>query len=104
MDHTLVDANKVKSLEEYAILLASGLISLVTLQNIQVKAIKEGIMPEDMNERANTIIWDIRRQINMYQQQLNTTLELLPEDFNSVPIIERLKAVEFKKLKERKKK
>lgn len=97
MDHTYVDEKSLKSLEDYAIFLTSGMLSLMTLQNIQVRAIEIGIMPEDLNERANTMVWDVRRQIQMYQQQLNAVLELLPEDFNAVPIIEKLKKKELTK-------
>lgn len=91
MDHTFVDEKSLKSLEDYAVFLTGAMLSLVTLQNMQVHAIKIGIMKEDMNERANTIIWDTRRQIQLYKNQLETTLELLPDDFNGVSILDAMK-------------
>lgn len=90
MDHTYVDEKSLKSLEDYAVFLTSGIITLITLQNLQVQAIKIGIMPEDLNERANTIVWDIRRQMNHYQVQLNAVLDLLPEDFTAATAIQKL--------------
>jgi hypothetical protein len=99
MDHTFVDDKSLKTLEDYAVFLTGGLISLMTLQNIQVKAIELGIMPEDLNERANTIIWDVRRQIQLYQHQLNSVLELLPDDFSAMNTLKKLQADHIKKSK-----
>lgn len=95
MDHTFVDEKSLKSLEDYAVFLTGAMLSLITLQNMQVHAIKIGIMKEDMNERANTIIWDTRRQIQLYKNQLETTLELLPDDFNGSTILESMKKQEL---------
>lgn len=97
MDHTYVDAKSLKSLEDLAVLLASALLSLQTLHNAQVRAIEIGIMKEDMNERANTIAWDLRRLLQLYQTQLESVLELLPDDFNAISTIEKLKLAEIKK-------
>jgi hypothetical protein len=97
MDHTFVDEKSLKSLEDYAVFLTSGMLTLMTLQNIQVRALEIGIMPEDMSERANTMVWDVRRQIKMYKEQLESTLELLPEDFRAGPILEKLKLKELTK-------
>ena len=94
MDHTFVDEKSLKTLEDYAVFLTTGMLSLMTLQNFQVRAIKIGILPEDMMERANVIIWDIRRQIQSYQAQLESVLEMLPDNFSAVPLIEKLKAKE----------
>ncbi len=104
MDHTYVDAKSLKSLEDLALFLTSGLLTLITLQNIQVQAIELGIMKEDQMERANTMIWDLRRLMKLYQDQTESVLELLPDDYKVEPIIEKLKAIEFKKLKPKKKK
>ncbi len=97
MDHTFVDEKSLKNLEDLAVYLTSGMLSLKTLQNIQVRSIEIGIMPEDMMEKANTMIWDLRRLINHYMDQLNSALELLPDDFNCVSTIEKLKEIEIKK-------
>lgn len=64
---------------------------------MQVRAIEIGILPEDLNERANTIIWDIRRLIKLNQDQVEAVLELLPDDFNANAIVEQLKKRELTK-------
>lgn len=97
MDHTYVDEKSLKSLEDLSVFLTSGMMSLMTLQNLQVRAIEIGIMKEDMNERSNTIIWDLRRLIKNYQIQLEEVLELLPPDFNAEATIDKLKSAELKK-------
>lgn len=97
MDHTFVDEKSLKTLEDYSVFLTSGMLSLMTLQNIQVRAIEIGIMKEDQAERANTIIWDIRRLINLFQKQTDSVLEMLPDDFNHVAIIEKLMKANVKK-------
>ncbi len=97
MDHTFVDEKSLKNLEDYAVFLSSALLSLITLQNLQVRALEIGIMKEDQAERANTIIWDLRRLMKLYSIQTESILELLPDDFNAVAIIEKLKAKELTK-------
>lgn len=91
MEVTYVDAKKLKTLEEYAIALVTGMFSLKTLENYHIRAIEIGILTEDLNCRANTIVWDMRRMLKLYQDQLEGVLELLPDDFNTSTIIETLK-------------
>ncbi len=95
MDHTFVDEKSLKSLDDYAVMLTANLITLLTLQNIQVRALEIGILSPALNERANTLIWDIRRLLNLYQTQLNEVLELLPDDFDGKEIISKLKDKEL---------
>lgn len=97
MDHTYVDSKNLKTLEDYAIFLASALLSLVTLQNLEIRAIEIGIMKEDMAERSNTMIWDSRRLMKLYKDQLEATLELLPEDFNHLEVMKKLQAQQLTK-------
>ncbi len=78
MDHTLVDVKSLKSLEDLSVFLSTGFLSLNTLHNVQIRSVEIGIMKEDMNERANTIAWDLRRLMKLYEQQLHDVLELLP--------------------------
>ena len=101
MDHTYVDAKSLKSLDDLAVFLTTALISLQTLHNAQVRAIEIGIMKEDMNERANTIAWDLRRLIKNYKDQLEAVLELLPDDFNAMEAVKKLQAVKMKKSKKK---
>lgn len=108
MDLTYVDEKKLRTLEDYAVFLGTAMISLTTLQNYDIRAIEIGILPEDMNVRANTIIWDLRRLITLYRMQLEHALDLVPDDFNASAIIEKLKKTELTKArsmirKERKK-
>lgn len=95
MDYTYVDTKNLKSLEDYAVFLTTGMLTLMTLHNFQVKAVEIGIMPDDMAERANTIMWDIQRLQKNYQNQLESTFELLPDDFNADSILENLKKQEL---------
>lgn len=104
MDHTYVEAKSVKNLESYVIMLVSALISLKTLEDIEVQAINIGILPEDLMCRANTIIWDIRRTMSLYQIQVEAVLELLPEDFNASSIVDMLKKKEVTRAKQMAKK
>jgi hypothetical protein len=97
LDCTYVDEKSLTNLEDLAVLLTSALLSLNTLRNIQVQSIKIGLMPEDMNERSNIIIHDIDRLLRLYQNQLEGTLELLPDDFNGKTAIDKLKAKELTK-------
>ena len=97
MDLTYVDAKSLKSLEGYAIALVTGMLSLKTLESFHVRAIEMGLLTEDLACRANTIVWDLRRDIKLYKDQLETVLELLPEVFNTEAIIEMLKKAELTK-------
>lgn len=90
MDPTFVEEKSLKSLEDYAVLSTTDIIVLETMKNFQERAIKIGIMKEDMNERANTIIWDIKRLIEHYEIQMESTLELTGK-FDHKKVIEDLK-------------
>lgn len=95
MDHTFVDEKSLKSLEELVVLLGGGKASLQTLLIIQAKAIKSGIMPEDMNVRSAHMIGCLQDMIKLYENQIYACLELLPENFKAEPVIERLKKQEL---------
>lgn len=95
MDLTYVDDKSLKSLEELIVFLATGKASLKTLLILQVKAIKAGLMTEDMNERAAHMIGCLQDLMKLYEKQMETCLELLPDDFKAEPVIERLKKQEL---------
>lgn len=97
MDLTLQDEKGIKTLEDYAVILTTNLITLLTLQNLQVRALEIGILKEEMNERATSLIWDLRRLLSSYQKQLDEVLSLLPDDFNMEKIIKDLQEKEMKK-------
>ncbi len=91
MDHTYLDAKVLNTLEDYEVLLVTAMMNLTTLQNLQVRAIEIGIMKEDMVERANTIIWDLRRLLTLYQNQSEATLELVGGSINVEATIDRFR-------------
>lgn len=91
MEVTFVDAKKLKTLEDYSVALISGMLSLRTLEEYHKRAVDIGILTEDLSCRANTIIWDIRRMLKLYKDQVESVLELLPDEFNATMIIENLK-------------
>ncbi len=95
MDHTFVDEKSLKSLEDYAVLLTAGIMTLQTLHNLQVKCLSLGIMPEDMSERATSIIWSLRAMMKHYETQLNSALELIGDDFDHKATILQLKEKEL---------
>lgn len=95
MDHTLIDDRSLKTLEDYAVLLAGAMITLRTLHNFEVKAVNIGIMPEDMIEKANTIAWDLRRLIKQYEIQTASALELIGDGFDYETVIARLREKEM---------
>ncbi len=95
MNHTFIDEKSLKNLEDYAVFLTSGILTLNTLHNLQVRGIEIGILSEDMAERSNTILWDLRRLMKHYQNQLESVLECLPDTFNAASIIETMKQKEL---------
>lgn len=97
MELTYVDDTGLKSLEDMSVFLATGILSLNTLHNQQVRALEIGIMPEDAAERSNTMIWDLRRLMKLYQEQLETVWDLLPEGFNAQEVINKLQKQELKR-------
>lgn len=99
MDHTFIGEKQLKTLEDYALFMGSALVSLMTLHNMQIRAIEAGIMPEDLNEKSNVIIWDLRRQLKMHREHLASVLQLLPDDFSVETVLNKLKDQEKKRAK-----
>lgn len=91
MDSTYVTSKKMKSLEDYCMALVSGILSLQTLETFHIRAVEIGILKEDMECRANTIVWDLRRCIKLYHTQLSEALDFLPEEINIARLIQDLK-------------
>jgi hypothetical protein len=102
MDHTPVDVKRLKTLEDLAVHLSTALYSLMTLHNFEIRAIEIGIMKEDMNERANTIAWDLKRLMKIYKTQLEEVLDLLPDDFNPNEAIKKLQKQNVRNAKKKK--
>lgn len=100
MDLTHVDAKNMKSLEDYAVCLVMGLLSLKTLETYQARVMQLGILKEDQECRTNTILWDLHRMMKMYQDQADSVLELLPDDINPQTIIQSMQAKAVAKAKQ----
>lgn len=100
MKYNYVSAKDLKSLEDYVCSLVSGLISLQTLATFPQKALDLGLLKEEMNETAKTILWDLSRLMKLYKIHAENVLELLPDDFDFSEAIEKLKLVEVKKAKQ----
>ena len=83
----------MKSLDDYCMALVSGILSLQTLESFHIRAVEIGILKEDMECRANTIVWDLRRCIKIYHTQLAEALDLLPDEMNIAKLIEDLKKI-----------
>lgn len=97
MEYRYVDASKMKSLEDYAIALVMGILSLKTLESFHVRAVDLGVLKEDHECRLNTIVWDLKRIMKLYNDQLASILELVPDDFNVESIMESLRQQELSK-------
>lgn len=95
MEIKLVEANKMKSLEDYLVALVTGMISLKTLEAFHIQAINLGILKEDQDCRINTILWDFKRLHKLYFDQAESILELLPDDISIENIIAQLTANEI---------
>lgn len=100
MDFTYVDPKKMKSLEDYAVSLVTGILSLKTMESFHIRAVDLGIMPEDIACRCNTIIWDLRRSMHIYHEQLESVLELIPDTFNTETIIQGLQKSEISRARQ----
>jgi len=100
MEIKYVDPMKMKSLEDYVISLVYGMITLKTLSQFHIQALNLGVMKEDHDCRANTMIWDCTRLLRLYHDQAESLLELLPEGINFNEIINKLQLEEIKKAKQ----
>lgn len=100
MELSYVDADKIKSLEDYVVALSLGLLSLQTLKGFHASAIEKGILADDMIIRAKIITFDLLRAIDQYKALLEAILEVVPDAFNADTILERLKTQEIQKARQ----
>lgn len=94
---TFVDQSSVRTLEDYVVMTATMILSLKTLQNLQIEAIKKGVLPEGLDERANVIVWDCGRMIAHCDTQLCECLEVVGNEFDLEKVIRILKDREVTK-------
>ncbi len=90
MQIKLVEAKKMKSLEDYLIALVTGMISIKTLESFHAQAINLGILKEDQECRGNTILWDCKRLQRLYLDQADSVLQLLPDEISLPDIVNKL--------------
>ena len=76
---------EIKSLEDYAIALCLAMVAFRDFKRHHIAAHKLGILPEDLQERLNVLVWDLDRMLRLYDLQMKDTMELLPDntDFKS---------------------
>lgn len=91
MDIQLVDAKKMKTLEEYVTSLVTGFISLKTLETFHVEAIHKGLLDQDESETATTILWELKRLMKLYQGQAHHVFARIPDEINMESVIQKLK-------------
>jgi hypothetical protein len=86
-----VSADKLKTIEDYAASLLSGMISLKTLAGFHLHAESKGLLESDEIETSKTMIWEIRRLLNIYKTQLDSVLERT--ELTSEAIMKSLEAI-----------
>lgn len=74
-DSPLFSADHIKTLEDYVTSLLVASLSINTIENYQIQALKLGILNTDEEECSKTIIWELRRTFNLLHTQLEQVLE-----------------------------
>lgn len=75
-----VNASELKTIEQYGASLLSSIISLKTLEQFHVHAFAKGLLDDDELECGKTIIWEIRRLIGLYKNQIDNIVQRAPLD------------------------
>lgn len=94
MEYRYVDTDKMESLEDYAMSIVMGMITIKTVMAQHAKAQSIGILTEDQIVRGNTIMWDLTRILKASIEQADSVLELIPGDISIEHLIEKLTAQE----------
>ena len=89
MTFHIVDAQNLKTLEQFAGSVISSIATLRTLELFQTQALRIGILSEDESEISKTINWEIKRLIGLYSSQMTSILERA--DIDEQEIIETIK-------------
>lgn len=93
---------EMETLDQYAIALVLGMVSLKSLTGFHQKALDLGVLKEDEECRLNTIVWDIGRLNRLYLMQAESLLERLPDTLNIDSILTSLKAKELPRKRRKK--
>jgi len=70
-----VNAEQLKTLDQYAAALISSMISLRTLESFHIAAFKKGILDEVEGSTANALCGRIDKLLKLYQTQIENVLE-----------------------------
>lgn len=79
-----VDADKIKTLDQYGVSLLTCMISLRSLEQYQIAAMSQGILQEDEEEMCKTICWELRRLMQLFAKQYEQINERCPIDGNDM--------------------
>jgi hypothetical protein len=94
MEINYVDADKMKSAEEYLVSCVIGMISIKTVMSYHAKASSLGILSEDQMTSSNVILYELTRTLKRTIELVESILETLPESIDIDGIVEKLRAVE----------
>lgn len=70
-----VNADELKTLEEYGAALLSSMISLKTLRQFHISVFKLGLLDDGEVKNAETICWRIDQLLTSYKEQVENILE-----------------------------
>jgi len=79
--------------------LVIGQVQLKTMREYHLRAMKAGLLTEELNCMANTIIWDYNRLLKLYYSQIQSVEEIIPASLNMANILLRFQEQEIKKAK-----
>lgn len=94
MQYSYVDVDKMASLEDYAVSLVMGMMSIKTLMAYHAKGQSLGILTDDQIVRGNTILWDLSKILKSSIEQADSVLERVAGDITIGSIIEDLQKKE----------
>lgn len=89
MEFKLINPKDIVSLEDYLITCLTSVINLEALEKFHIRAVEIGILKEDQECLANSIVWDIRRLQKLLKDQSESVLELLPHNFSVTECIQK---------------
>jgi hypothetical protein len=97
MDLKYSDEKNIKTIEDYGFALVLGLLSLRTLSNTQSRVLELGILSEDEMLKASTIIWELHRNMKLYQEQFDDVIKKIPQGIDVNVMLDKLRKRELTK-------
>ena len=86
-----VDAEEMTTAEDYATALICGVATLKTLELYHTTAFNKGLLSEAEAECGQSIVFNIRQVMKLYQKQLESLLEKSP--LNEDEIVEHFRNI-----------